>query len=70
MSALRSDFSPHKALAVEFKNTQLFPQRGKTRSVSGFALIKRERPLFMNHARSAFKRFSHPTAIAGSNSEG
>jgi hypothetical protein len=40
------------------ENTPLLPQRGKTGSVSGFALLSHRS---RNHARSAFKRFSrHP----------
>ena len=38
-----------------FENTRPLPQRGKARSVSGFALLS---VLERNHARSAFKRFS------------
>jgi hypothetical protein len=37
-----------------FKNTHLFPQRGKRCSVSGFALLS---PWERNRARSTFKRF-------------
>ncbi len=44
-----------------FKNSRPGPQRGKTRSVSGFALLS---ILERNPARSAFKRFSQtPSSI-------
>ncbi len=48
------------APAFGFKNTHLFPQRGKRRSVSGFALLCL---MLRNHARSAFKRFSPPKSL-------
>jgi hypothetical protein len=52
-----------EAQAKQLENTQLLPQRGKSCSVSGLALLDlRSR----NHARSAFKRFSHCLAFASS----
>jgi hypothetical protein len=49
------------AQVSRFKNTQLLPQRGKSCSVSGFALLAlRAR----NRARSAFKRFFHLLTFA------
>ncbi|MBL7082092.1 MAG: hypothetical protein ISS41_00515 [Candidatus Aminicenantes bacterium] len=49
-----------KLRPVDSENTQLLPQRVKSCSVSGFALLSiTER----NHARSAFKRFFSPTAL-------
>ncbi len=43
-----------------FENTRPLPQRGKARSVSGFALLS---ILERNHARSAFKRFSQSPSL-------
>jgi len=45
---------------VDSENMQLLPQRVKSGSVSGFALLTSS---VRNHARSAFKRFSPPTAL-------
>jgi hypothetical protein len=50
-----------QAQASGLKNTQLLSQRGKSCSVSGFALLSL---LERNHARSAFKRFFYPLAFA------
>jgi len=50
-----------KAQAVDSENTPLFPQRVKSGSVSGSALLTSS---VRNHARSAFKRFSHPLPFA------
>jgi len=46
-----------KLRTVDSENTPLLPQRVKSSSVSGFALLT---SAVRNHARSAFKRFSHP----------
>jgi len=46
---------------VDSENTQLLPQRVKSGSVSGSALLTSS---VRNHARSAFKRFSHPLPFA------
>jgi len=46
---------------VNSENTQLLPQRVKSGSVSGFALLTSS---VRNHARSAFKRFSHSLPFA------
>ncbi len=43
-----------------FENTRPLPQRGKARSVSGFALLS---ILERNHARSAFKRFAQSPSL-------
>ncbi len=43
-----------------FENTRPLPQRGKARSVSGFALLS---ILERNYARSAFKRFSQSPSL-------
>ena len=43
-----------------FENTRPLSQRGKARSVSGFALLS---ILERNHARSAFKRFSQSPSL-------
>jgi hypothetical protein len=53
---LRKPFAP----AFGFKNTQVFPRRAKTCSVSGFALLSL---LERNRARSAFKRFFSPISL-------
>jgi hypothetical protein len=50
-----------KLRAVNHENTPLLPQRVKRGSVSGSALLTKE---MRNHARSAFKRFSHPLPFA------
>jgi len=47
--------------SVDSENTPLLPQRVKSDSVSGFALLTSS---VRNHARSAFKRFSHPLPFA------
>jgi len=44
-----------KLRAVDSENTPFLPQRVKSGSVSGFALLTSS---VRNHARSAFKRFS------------
>jgi len=49
-----------KLRPVDSENTQLLPQRVKSGSVSGFALLTSP---VRNHARSAFKRFSPHTAL-------
>ncbi len=49
-----------KLRPLDSENTQLLPQRVKSCSVSGFALLT---PPVRNHARSAFKRFSPPIAL-------
>ncbi|MDH4257566.1 MAG: hypothetical protein OEV50_02050 [Candidatus Aminicenantes bacterium] len=59
-----------KLRPVDSENTQLLPQRVKSCSVSGFALLTSS---VRNRARSAFKRFSPPTAlrlVAEGDSEG
>ena len=50
-----------KLRPVDSENTQLLPQRVKSCSVSGFALLTSS---VRNHARYAFKRFSHPLPFA------
>jgi len=50
-----------KLRPVDSENMQLLPQRVKSCSVSGFALRTSS---VWNHARSAFKRFSHPPPFA------
>jgi hypothetical protein len=50
-----------KLRPVDSENTPLLPQRVKSGSVSGFALLTSS---VRNHARSAFKRFSHPLPFA------
>jgi hypothetical protein len=50
-----------EAQAEQLKNMQLLPQRGKSCSVSGFALLAFQA---RNHARSAFKRFFRCSAFA------
>jgi hypothetical protein len=50
-----------KLKPVDSENTPLLPQRVKSGSVSGFALLTSS---VRNHARSAFKRFSHPLPFA------
>ncbi|MGB2764907.1 MAG: hypothetical protein WBC20_10895, partial [Candidatus Aminicenantaceae bacterium] len=45
---------------VDSENTQLLPQRVKSCSVSGFALLS---IMERNHARFAFKRFFSPTTL-------
>ena len=49
-----------KLRPVGTENTQLLPQRVKSCSVSGFALLTSS---VRNHARSAIKRFSPSTAL-------
>ncbi|MDH5707146.1 MAG: hypothetical protein OEZ45_14130, partial [Candidatus Aminicenantes bacterium] len=49
-----------KLRPVDSENTQLLPQRVKSCSVSGFALLTSS---MRNRARSAFKLFSPPTAL-------
>ncbi|MDH5468382.1 MAG: hypothetical protein OEY25_13275, partial [Candidatus Aminicenantes bacterium] len=49
-----------KLRPVDSENTQLLPQRAKSCSVSGFTLLPSS---VRNRARSAFKRFSPPTAL-------
>ena len=70
VSQLMLDLCIHLFLVMEkhlmaqagyLENTPLLPQRVKSGSVSGFALLSlRSR----NHARSAFKRFSNHSAFA------
>jgi hypothetical protein len=50
-----------KLRTVDSENTPLLPQRVKSGSVSGSALLTFS---VRNHARSAFKRFSHPRPFA------
>jgi len=50
-----------KLRPVDSENTPLLPQRVKSSSVSGSALLT---SAVRNHARSAFKRFSHPLPFA------
>jgi len=50
-----------KLRTVNSENSPLLPQRVKSGSVSGFALLTFS---VRNHARSAFKRFSHPLPFA------
>ena len=50
-----------KLRTVDPENTQLLPQRVKSGSVSGSALLTSS---VRKHARSAFKRFSHPLHFA------
>ncbi len=50
-----------KLRTVDSENTPLLPQRVKSGSVSDFALLT---SAVRNHARSAFKRFSHPLPLA------
>ena len=50
-----------KLRTVDSENMQLLPQRVKSCSVSGSALLTSS---VRNHARSAFKRFSHPLPFA------
>jgi hypothetical protein len=49
-----------KVQANELRSTHLLPQRVKSCSVSGFALLS---ILERNHARSAFKRLFRPLAF-------
>ncbi|MBL7082465.1 MAG: hypothetical protein ISS41_02395 [Candidatus Aminicenantes bacterium] len=50
----------YKLRPVDSENTQLFPQRVKSCSVSGFAPLS---IMERNHARFAFKRFFSPTVL-------
>jgi hypothetical protein len=50
-----------KLKPVDSENTPLLPQRVNSGSDSGFALLTSS---VRNHARSAFKRFSHPLPFA------
>jgi len=50
-----------KLRTVDSENTPLLPQRVKSGSVSGSTLLTSS---VRNHARFAFKRFSHPLPFA------